>query len=115
KVDIGRSRAMVAKPRDGAKLEVAQTLKAPVGPAPIADVRALRRHAFPQNRIAQRLEAKAREGVEVVLARLMTAEDGLVAERLTDTVHRAFVSAPQFQCPHYCTLARVQRLIEREV
>ena len=96
-VGVAGAAAVVHQAHDRPHAKLAKTRQPGVRPAPVARLRIVRRDAFPQHRIADRLEPESGEQLQVGWPVVVAGAAGLVAEPAPDPLHRAFVPAPQFQ------------------
>ncbi len=103
---------MVQQARYGAQSELANVRQAFVAPTPIAISGPLGRDALPQHWVTKRLQAQVGEAIQVVDAVMVAGAKRLVEERVAETVHGAFVTAPHLKRPHG-TLAFPSRRIRK--
>lgn len=94
---MARTAAVMKQTGDGPDLQLSQLTEALVCSRPIAGAILLGSGAFPKHRVAQSLQAKAREVLQITVATPMAIKFKLVVELVPDAVDRAFDSAPELQ------------------
>jgi hypothetical protein len=83
---------------DHADSELLESLQAPVMPREIALPRSLRRNRFPDDGIADRLDAKGRHRIQIRQSCRVAGFDHLVAELVANTDDCTLDTAPQLDC-----------------
>jgi hypothetical protein len=94
---VTRAAAVVHQPRNRRDAERMQPRQAFVMPAPVALVGMLRRDRFPQDRIAQRLDAERGNGIKIGDAVGVAGLGKLIAEIVAHAGNGTFDATPQFQ------------------
>ena len=96
-VRVARSRPMVDESANDLDAVLAETFQALVVPAEIHLTGSFRRHGFPQDRVADGLDAELRHRVDVLQTRGMASVDDLITVIVADPHHAAFDTAPQLK------------------
>jgi hypothetical protein len=87
----------MAEADDWPDVQLAQAAQAFVGPGPVRTVQPVRGDSLPENRVAQRAQAKLGEAVEIIEADIVTGARELVEKVVSDAVDGAFDPAPHLQ------------------
>ena len=94
---IARAAAVVDEAGDRAHAEVADLGEPRVAPGPVAVIRRVRGDAFPQQGVAQRLDAEVRKGGKIAGPVVMPRQPRLIPVRVADAIDGAFQPPPKFQ------------------